>query len=77
LNEKGNLREPGWSKRMLLSYDRSAIRAGKLKIRTWDYYIVHDDRYGIALTVADNGYMALLSASILDFTRPWEHTGTV
>lgn len=77
LNAKGNLREAGWSKRMLLTYDRSAIRVGKLGIKEWDYYIVQDDRHGIALTVADNGYMALLSASILDFTRPWEHTSTV
>ncbi len=77
LNSVGNLREPGWSRRMLLRYDRNAIKKSAWNIKEWDYYIISDGRYGVALTVADNGYMGLLSASVLDFTRPWEKTGTV
>lgn len=77
LDQNGMLREPGWSRRMLLAYDRNAIHAGRLRIKEWDYYIVSDDHHGIAFTVADNGYMGLISASILDFDRAWEHTSTV
>lgn len=76
LNRQGDIREPGWSRRMLLHYARADIRAGALRIKEWDYYIVHDGRFGVALTVADNGYMGLLSASVLDFSRPWEHTAS-
>lgn len=77
LNSVGNVREPGWSRRMLLRYDRSAVKKSAWNIKEWDYYIVSDGRYGVALTVADNGYMGLLSASVLDFERPWEKTSTV
>ena len=77
LDSGGNLTEPGWSRRMLLKYDRKAVKRTAWQIKEWDYYIVSDGKHGVALTVADNGYMGLLSASVLDFTRPWEHTGTI
>ena len=77
LDAQGNLREPGWARRMLLDYCRCKIKAGKAAIKEWDYYIVSDGRYGVAFTVADNGYMGLLSASLLDFTKAWEHTKTI
>jgi len=77
LDASGNLAEPGWSRRMLLRYERGAVKASPLRIKEWDYYIVQDGRYGVALTVADNGYMGLLSASVLDFSRAWEHTASV
>lgn len=76
LNKEGNIREPGWSRRMLLAYARADVRASALRTKEWDYYIVHDGRFGVAFTVADNGYMGLLSASVLDFSRPWEHTAS-
>ena len=73
----GNLIEPGWSRQMLLKYNRDAVKKSAWSIKEWDYYIISDGRYGVALTVADNGYMGLLSASVLDFIRPWEKTNTV
>ena len=44
-------------------YDRSRIKAGKTRIKEWDYYLIHNDRFGVALTVADNSYMGLVSIS--------------
>lgn len=74
LDENGSLREPGWSRSMLLDYNRRDIKAAKHRIKEWDYYLVHNGEFGVALTVADNGYMSLVSASLLDFSRPWEQT---
>ena len=74
LNEKGDIREPGWARRLLLTYDRNDIKIGRSHIKEWDYYLVTDGRYGVALTLADNGYMGMLSASLLDFEHGWEHT---
>ena len=34
--------------------DRSRIKAGKTRIKEWDYYLIHNDSFGVALTVADN-----------------------
>lgn len=77
LDEKGNIREPGWARRLLPIYSRASIKASKLRIKEWDYYIVNNGSFGIALTIADNSYMGLISASVLDFETPWEHTETI
>ena len=77
LGADGNLREPGWARSLLLDYRRADVKANKLRIKEWDYYIVTNDSFGIALTIADNSYMRLISASVLDFEKPWEQTASV
>ena len=75
LDRKGRLREPGWARRPLLAYDRKAVKASALRLKEWDYYYIGcGDRYGLALTVADNGYMGLDSISFLNFEEGWEIT---
>ncbi len=75
LDEKGRLREPGWARQPLLTYERDSVRAGKARIKEWDYYYVGcGDRFGLALTIADNGYMGLDSISFLNFREGWEIT---
>ena len=74
LNESGNLNEPGYATALLKTYDRNAIKASKLRIKEWDYYLITNDRFGVALTIDDNGYMGLLSASVLDFENRTETT---
>lgn len=74
LDSKGELTQKGYSKKMLLQYDRNAIRAGSLRIKEWDYYLVHNHSYALALTIADNSYMGLDSISFIDFTQPWQRT---
>ncbi len=71
----GELREPGYSKRMLLEYDRKDIRACPLRIKEWDYYLITNGKYAVALTIADNSYMGMDSISLLDFgENSWEQT---
>jgi hypothetical protein len=76
LDSVGRLREPGWARRLLLAYDRSAIKVPAWRIKEWDYYCVICGNVGLALTMADNGYMGMLSASILDFAAGTESTGS-
>lgn len=77
LNANGTLREPGWARSLLLDYRRADVKAGKLRIKEWDYYIITNDSFGVALTIADNSYRGLISASVLEFEKPWEQTTTV
>ena len=77
LDAKGNVREPGFARRLLLDYRRADVKAPAWRIKEWDYYIVTNDAFGVAFTIADNGYMGLISASLLDFMTPSEHTETV
>ena len=76
LDENGHLIETGYAKKLILDYDRKAIRANGLRIKEWDYYLIYNKDYGVALTVDDNSYMALDSISLLDFRKPWEHTNS-
>lgn len=79
LKEDGSLREPGWSKQLYQVYDRNAIKAPKFRIKEWDYYLVisEKNKFGVAITISDDGYVGLQSVSLLDFSKPWEHTETV
>ena len=76
-NDKGELNIAGYSKEMLLKYDRNRIKASKLKIKEWDYYLVYNEDYAIALTIADNSYMGLLSASVIRFKDKTEKTTSI
>lgn len=74
LDKKGRLTEPGWAKSLLLQYDRKAIRAAGRRIKEWDYYLIGNDRFAVALTIDDNSYMGLASVSLIDFVNVWEIT---
>ena len=74
LDRKGDLAEPGWARSLLPVYCRDEIKAGKLRIKEWDYYLITDGHIGLALTIADNGYMGLDSISFLHFDEGWEQT---
>jgi len=76
LDEKGNLKHPGYSKHMVQLYDRSKILARKSRIKEWDYYLIYNDHFGIAMTIADNSYMGLSSCTFLDFDNKSEKTLT-
>jgi len=76
LDSAGRLREPGWARRACLAYDRSAIRVPAWRVKEWDYYCVLGADVALALTIADNGYMGLLSASVIDFGSRSEVTAS-
>ena len=74
LNEKGHVREPGYANELILDYHRSQIKASQLRIKEWDYYIVMNDDYGVAFTIADNAYLGFVSVTFFDFVKPMYHT---
>jgi len=77
LRDDGTLTSAGYATEPVLIYDRSKIRASKMRIKEWDYYYIGNNSHGIALTIADNGYMGLISASAIDFINPSEQTTSV
>ena len=63
-------------------------RPGPSRIKEWDYYLVANDHFAVALTIDDNGYMGLDSISSAALRReagsgprvpcapfPWGKTG--
>lgn len=77
LNEDGNLFQAGYANSLVKEYGREAIKAGKMRIKEWDYYYVGNAKYGVALTIADNSYMSLCSLSFLDFENKVDNTKSV
>ena len=74
LNDKGNIEHPGYARQPYWVYDRLDVRASALRIKEWDYYCVMGPAFGLALTVADNGYMGLDSITLFDFVQKTETT---
>lgn len=75
LDENGNLTQPGYAKHLLPVYDRDKVKGGVTRLKEWDYYYIGSDRYGVALTIADNSYMSMDSISFLSFgEQPWQIT---
>lgn len=75
LDNSGNLTEPGFAKKLLPVYNREKVKGGFMRLKEWDYYYVGNESFGVALTIADNSYMALDSISFLSFKgKPWEIT---
>ncbi len=77
LKEDGSLREPGWSKSLVQTYDRKQIKAPRMRIKEWDYYLVLNEDFAGAFTLSDDGYIGLQSVSLLNFKEGWEHTETI
>lgn len=78
LNGSGNIAEPGWAPKQIWEYRRSDIKASKLRIKEWDYYLVVGKDFAGAFTISDDGYIGLQSVSLLTFgEKPWEHTETI
>lgn len=74
LDQDGNLSEAGYATSLVRTYDRRKIRAGKFRIKEWDYYLIYNQKFGVALTVDDNSYMGLTGISFLDFANRTEKT---
>lgn len=77
LNEKGELINPGYSTSLIQEYSRKDIKAKKFKIKEWDYYLIYNDDYAIALTIDDNSYMGMISASLINFKEAKEKTTSI
>lgn len=74
LDENGRIVEAGYTKGLLMDYDKTKHKGGKLRLKEWDYYLITCDDFAVALTVADNAYMGLDSYSLLDFKTGFQHT---
>ena len=75
--EDGSLAQRGRATSLVRTYDRARVKAPKWRIKEWDYYLINDDEYAVALTLGDMGYSGLVSASVIDFTQGVSHTASV
>src|SRR5450756_1784125 len=77
LNDRGELNEKGWARRLVATYNRERIAASWLRIKEWDYYCVLTPKYGVAMTISDIGYLANISVTWLDFVNRTQVTEAI
>lgn len=77
LDENGYLNEAGYATSLVKSYSRQDIKANPFRIKEWDYYLIYNDKYAVALTIDDNSYMGLNGFSLIDLTKPYEITKNI
>ena len=70
----GNIAEPGYSKKLLSLYRRSDVKASRFRLKEWDYYLISNGRFALALTIDNNGYMNMNSVSLIHLEENWEIT---
>lgn len=68
LDSNGVLNEPGWANKLIMEYSPDDVKANKIRIKEWDYYIITDsDGYAFSTTVCDNRYMGFINSAFYDF----------
>ena len=69
LKDDGTLTEEGFARRNLFVYERDRIKASKLRIKEWDYYMIlnPDKEYCLCLTFSDLGYAGLFAVAVADY----------
>ena len=77
LDSSGHVANPGYATDLLWEYSRDDIKAHKSRIKEWDYYIAVNCEHAVAMTVADNGYMGFVSASVMEWESKREITTAV
>ena len=56
LDGNGVLREPGWANSLVFDYHPSMIKASKMRIKEWDYYLImnHEGKFAVSFTFSIN-----------------------
>lgn len=75
-DKNGRLSNPGWSRDLLLAYDRRDIRASRFRIKEWDYYYAGDGHRAVCLTIADLAYAGLVTVTVIDLDQRTERSVT-
>lgn len=75
LNKHGELIQRGYATSPILTYLRKDV-TNKFRLKEWDYYLAYNQKFAVALTIAKNGSIILISTSIIDFISKEQETRT-
>ena len=74
LDEQGLLTRPGYARAPFWDYRREAVKASSLRRKEWDYYLISNGRFALALTISDLGYAGMHTVSLIDLEARRETT---
>lgn len=76
LDKTGKLIQKGYATKPLLHYRRKDV-ALKCRLKEWDYYLVYNNKYAVALTVGKIRCLVVVSATLIDFSAKKSFSKTV
>lgn len=76
LDKNGELIQKGYALSPILTYRRKNV-ARKLRLKEWDYYLVYNKDYAVALTIGKSAAIVLISITFIDFVKEKEITKSV
>ena len=77
LKQEGVLSTKGWSRNLILNYNKFNIKAAPIKVKEWDNYLIYNNQYALLLSIEDYFYVGFISASVIDFKKKTWHTNTI
>jgi hypothetical protein len=66
-DENGVLIQDGWARKPILRYNREKVRAKWYRLKEWDNYVINHPDYNFTITIADVGYMGLVTFELMDY----------
>lgn len=75
LDKKGELKQRGYATSHILNYNRRDV-AKKRRLKEWDYYLIQNGQFGLAITVGKANALALISVTFFDFDAKKYTSGT-
>ena len=72
LDEKGRLIEPGYTKGLMMDYDKTKHKGGKFRLKEWDYYLIACDDFAVCLTVAFSSIIKLAISTARSSIYPFK-----
>ncbi|MFZ5351874.1 MAG: DUF2804 domain-containing protein [Bacillota bacterium] len=76
LDKHGELIQKGYATYPILEYNRENV-ARKLRLKEWDYYLIQNNNYFVALTVGTTPGIGIISASFIDLNNIRDRTKTI
>lgn len=67
LDENGHVIEAGWATEPLLHYRREDVKVDHNRLKEWDYYLIGNEDYGVAFSIANVGLTSRLTANFMDY----------
>lgn len=74
LDENGHVIEAGWANEPLLHYRREDVKVDHNRLKEWDYYLIANENYGIAFSIANVGESSRLTANFMNYQTGEQYT---
>jgi Protein of unknown function (DUF2804). len=75
LNQQGELIQKGYATSLILDYIRKDVKNKLIRLKEWDYYLIYNNDFAVAVTVGTTPVIGLISATFIGFNNINEKSG--